>query len=349
VRRRRPVPLRRVPRVSVVVPCYNYGRFLPQSVGSALAQDGVEVDVLIVDDASSDDSADVARALSAQDPRVSMTVHEHNRGHITTYNEGLAAVDGDYVLLLSADDVLAPGALARAAAVMDAYPRVGLVYGWSPSFSDQVPPARTRLPLWSVWSGQEWLASVFRRAKNPVYTPSAVMRRSALDRLGGYDQRLKHAADLFMWMLTASRWDIAHVDGTDQAFYRKHGENMHVAEYDGWVTDLRLRLETLEVFVSEHCDELADAAALLERARRALAADALRMVSARLSSGAVDQAEVEELLDFARTTWPPAAAGARFRRLASPAARRGARAVAMGHVLRDRLVWRYWRRFGVYP
>ncbi|MGZ4476136.1 MAG: glycosyltransferase family 2 protein, partial [Nocardioides sp.] len=127
--RRRPVPLRTRPRVSVVVPCYNYGRYLPDAVGSALDQSGLDVDVLIVDDCSTDDSAAVALRLADADPRVRLLRHETNRGHIQTYNDGLAAVTGDYVVLLSADDLLTPDSLTRAVALMEAHPRVGLVYG----------------------------------------------------------------------------------------------------------------------------------------------------------------------------------------------------------------------------
>src|SRR5437879_6166396 len=110
-------------RVDVVVPCYKYGHFLHECVGSVLAQDGVEVRVLIIDDDSPDDSAAVAAGLAAGDDRVGFRRHATNRGHIATYNEGLLGwAEGDYALLLSADDVLTPGALGRATRLMDAHP-----------------------------------------------------------------------------------------------------------------------------------------------------------------------------------------------------------------------------------
>ncbi|MGO4433768.1 glycosyltransferase family 2 protein, partial [Paenarthrobacter sp. RAF9] len=136
----RPVPASAPPTVSVVVPCYNYGHYLPQAVGSALAQEGVDVEVIVVDDASTDGSAAVAWRLASSDPRISVVHHATNQGHIATYNDGLARAGGRYVTLLSADDLLAPGALARAAALMEANPRVGMVYGLPKDFTDQ-PPA----------------------------------------------------------------------------------------------------------------------------------------------------------------------------------------------------------------
>src|SRR5829696_4653329 len=95
----RPRPLSTRPRVSVVVPCYRYGQFLPGAVASALDQDGVDVEVIVVDDASGDGSADVARGLASRDSRVRVRAHATNAGHIATYNEGLALATGDYVVL----------------------------------------------------------------------------------------------------------------------------------------------------------------------------------------------------------------------------------------------------------
>src|SRR5687768_2018774 len=119
-----------MPRVDVIVPCYNYGRFLEGCVESALRQQDVDVRVLIIDDASPDDTEGVGRQLADRDARVTYRRHAVNQGHIATYNEGLLEwADGDYALVLSADDMLTPGALARAARVMDAHPDVGMTYG----------------------------------------------------------------------------------------------------------------------------------------------------------------------------------------------------------------------------
>ena len=123
-----------MPTVSVVIPCYCYGRFLRDSVGSALNQDGVDVRVLIIDDASPDDSWDVAEALAAEDDRVEVRRHRVNQGHIATYNEGLLEwAEGDYSVLISADDLLTPGALARATSVLDARPNVARHSATSPA------------------------------------------------------------------------------------------------------------------------------------------------------------------------------------------------------------------------
>src|SRR3954454_4190332 len=130
----------RRPSVSVVIPCYKYGRFLPACVRSILDQEGVDVRVLIIDDASPDDSAQMALALAAADKRVEVRVHEVNKGHIATYNEGLLEwADGDYSILISADDLLTPGSIRRATDVMAAHPEIGFVYGHALKWVDADP------------------------------------------------------------------------------------------------------------------------------------------------------------------------------------------------------------------
>src|SRR5690242_3600658 len=164
--------------VSVVIPCYRYGHFLEDVVASVLDdQQGVDVQVLIIDDASPDDSAEVARKIAARDPRVEVIAHEINKGNIATYNEGLLEwADGDYCLLMSADDRATPGALRRARDLLDAHPGVGFVYGRSAWVMDDapLPTARTQVRGWSVWSGQRWLERRFRQAENPILSPEIV-------------------------------------------------------------------------------------------------------------------------------------------------------------------------------
>ena len=165
-----PRPAGTPPRVSVVIPCYKYGNYLPDCVAGVLAQEGVEVDVTIVDDASPDSSPAVAAKLATTDPRIRVIQHETNRGHIATYNEGLASAEGEYVVLLSADDLLTGGSLVRAASLMAIHPEVGLVYGFSRSFTGEPRPPRTTVRSWSVWSGPEWLSLICHRGSNPIQT-----------------------------------------------------------------------------------------------------------------------------------------------------------------------------------
>ncbi|MEI7057908.1 glycosyltransferase [Nocardioides sp. CCNWLW239] len=343
----RPRPLRTRPSVSVVIPCYNYGHYLPQAVAGALAQDGVDVDVLIVDDASPDGSADVARSLAAADPRVDVLVHERNAGHIQTYNDGLSRVRGDYVTLVSADDVLMPDALARAAGLMEHHPSVGLVYGYARSFTDELPVGPTRTRTWSVWSGRDWLGTAARQGRCFLVSPEAVMRREALEQTDGYDPRLPHSGDFDMWLRTAVHWDVGRVNGPIQAAYRVHDANMHLTEYAGWLTDLRERRRTFDILFEERAPDVPEVQELRPYAMKALAREAMRHGRETAHN---DSAALLDYLRFAAETrpairdtraWSRAWAEATEGQVSEPAP--WTRATTR---VRHHLRWRFERRYG---
>lgn len=100
-------------RVSVIIAAFRAGATLPKAVESALAQEGVAVEVIIVDDASPDDTADVAEALAAKDPRIKVIRQAKNGGPGAARNAGFDAATGDWVAVLDADDGMTPDRLAR--------------------------------------------------------------------------------------------------------------------------------------------------------------------------------------------------------------------------------------------
>jgi glycosyltransferase involved in cell wall biosynthesis len=343
-------PLSRVPRASVVVPCYKYGRYLPQLVRTVLAQPSVDVDILIVDDASPDGSGDVAERLAAKNPRVKVLRHMSNKGHIQTYNDGLQAVTGDYVVLLSADDLLPAGALTRAVALMEAHPDVGFVYGYARSFSGEPPAVNGAVRNWSVWPGIDWLRASARRGRSFISSPEVVMRSAALRQVGGYDPQLPHSGDLDMWLRTAARWDVGRVNGPVQALYRVHDANMHLTAYAGWLTDLDARRRTFSLLFDEHEPRRTDIGRLRKPAMRALANEALRRAMWAHRDYA-DTSLVRDYLEYAVETDPTIMSSAWWRvcqlgmlrdvRLPAAAARRYASRA------RHHIQWRLGRRYGI--
>lgn len=294
--------------VSVTIPCYNYGRFLADAVSSVLDdQDGVEVRVLIIDDASTDDSADIAREIAARRPGVEVVVHPVNRGHLATYNEGvLDWADGDYAVVLSADDRLTPGALRRAADLLDARPEVGFVYGHPLHYRQDVPlPApRTTVRGWSVWPGHWWLERRFRDSNSCITSPEVVARTSLLKRVGGYDLRLPHTADLEMWQRLAAYGDVGYVRGADQAFYRVHGDSMTTTRTP--MIDLRQRRLAYEVTLERCADALPDRDRLSAIVHRRLAWEALWSAARAYDRRRTQETPVDELIEFAIDCWPGA-------------------------------------------
>ena len=346
------------PTVTVVVPCYKYGHFLPHMVDSVLSQDGVDARVIIVDDASPDDSAEVALRLAAADSRVTALIHEQNTGHIATYNDGLALVETEFVSLVSADDVIAPGALARATGLMAAHPSVGLVYGHAGSFSGDAGETikAPKLPnTWTVWRGPEWIRWAARRGRNFILSPEVVLRTAALRELGGYNPELPHSGDLEYWLRTAARWDIGRVNGSSQAYYRVHGANMHLTQFATMAVDLHQRLAAFDVLAGDDIrNHLPGGEALLARAKKAVAREARILATRELDAGAV-VASVRPLLDFADEIHPTSGAplSARMLRWRITRADDGKKPALVQRTAErwrrqvDRLRWRAWEEIGI--
>ena len=117
------------PRFSIVIPCYNYGHWLARAVDSVLAQDGDDWDLLVIDDGSSDDTAQIARELQERHPGRLRFLTQPNRGVAATRNRGIDETLGDFLIFLDADDELAPGALAAYRALIARHPDCDAVVG----------------------------------------------------------------------------------------------------------------------------------------------------------------------------------------------------------------------------
>jgi glycosyltransferase involved in cell wall biosynthesis len=217
-------------------------------VGSALAQDEVDPQVIIVDDASTDDSAEVAARFARSDQRVSVVRHLANTGHVQAFNDGLEVATGEFIVRLDADDLLTPGSLARAVALFDAFPKVGLVYGHPVHFTDAVPPgARSTVRRWRVWRGEDWVAYRCARGVNCITTPEAMIRASVVYSIGGLNTALHFAQDMEMWLRAASVSDVGWIDGADQALHRDHPGSMSATNGSGQLLDLQERAKVFDV------------------------------------------------------------------------------------------------------
>jgi glycosyltransferase involved in cell wall biosynthesis len=260
-------------KVDVIVPCYKYGHFLRQCVESVLDQSIRDARVLVIDDASPDATAEVAAQLVREDSRVVFSRHAVNRGHIATYNEGIEWASADYLLLLSADDFLLPGALVCATRFLDAHEEVGLVHG--ACLDDETAPfsgasGAARDNLWHVSSGRDFLAMISSTAVNPVETPTAIVRTRLQKKIGGYLPELPHSGDLEMWMRFAAHASIARVDAA-LAVRRLHGQNMSRGYYETVGRDYFQRKAAFDSFFSKFTDRIPDGRHLHAQTYRTLA------------------------------------------------------------------------------
>ncbi len=198
----------KIPAVSVLVTCYNYGRFLADALDSILAQTFQDWECLIVDDGSTDDSREVAERFVAADPRFRLIATSH-RGISAARNAGLAQVRGRYVQLLDADDAIAPEKLQLQSQYLDANPEAGLVFGDTEYFSGDISArSRTRTDI-SVPDHSRRadacgaaLLPVFIR-ENFLVISGPLYRRTLAEKVGEFDEELRSYEDWQYWFRIA--------------------------------------------------------------------------------------------------------------------------------------------------
>jgi glycosyltransferase involved in cell wall biosynthesis len=344
----------RRPRVTVVIPCYNYEVFLRDSVQSALDQEGVDVDLIVVDDQSTDTSLQVARSYSERDDRVTVVAHSINRGPVETFNDGLALATGEYVVRLDADDILTPGSLLRAVSLMERFPSVGLVYGHPIHFEDEPPTdVVTDVHGWTVWPGVWWLEQRCRSGLNCITSPEVVMRRSAVELVGGQVD-LAQTHDMEMWMRLSAVCDVGHVEGADQAWHRDHASSRSALMVDH-LTDLSEREGAFALLFDGIAGELSEAPRLRAMANRAVAADALTQASHAYDRGRADPEFIAALIARARSIYPEVEQlrpwpGLRLRQRLGPGIVHRLPpfvAIALSRRLKKQLAYRRWTKTGL--
>jgi len=204
------------PMVSVIIPCHNQARFLADAIESVLAQQYGPVEIIVVNDGSTDDTA----AVAARYPAVRHIVQD-NRGLAEARNTGFVHSRGSLLVFLDADDRLLPHALARGAALLDADPSVGFAAGHSRFIASDGSPLPTGQPARPAGDGY---VSLLRR--NSIRNPAMVMfRRAAIERVGGFDRRVAACADYEMYLRISSQFPVRFYAEVI-AEYRKHDHNM---------------------------------------------------------------------------------------------------------------------------
>jgi glycosyltransferase involved in cell wall biosynthesis len=213
-----------MPKVSIITPAYNMARFLPEAIESALAQDYADKEIVILDDGSKDDTAEVVR-------RYGDSVQYHwqpNAGVANSYNRLVRLAAGEFIHVLDADDVLLPGAVSRLAGMLDAHPDAGIAYGEATVIDEHgTPYGRRSAPRWIAKAGLAPSRRAFRELlKGCHITNSTVMmRRSALEEVGEFQVESVPGEDWDMWLRIAVGHDLAYV-AEPLCLYRTHGASI---------------------------------------------------------------------------------------------------------------------------
>lgn len=200
-------------KVSVIIPCYNLGRYLEEAVASVLAQTFQDLEIVIVDDGSTED--ETRRILDGfRNPRTRL-VRSVNRGLPAAKNLGLVETTGPYVCMLDADDRLEPTMIEKSVATLDADPSIAFVSHWLRTFGDE------------SW---EWTPE---RCDFPALLDlntvngAALVRRTALEAVGGFDETFRDGCeDWDIWISLVERGFSGRILPEFLFHYRRRADSM---------------------------------------------------------------------------------------------------------------------------
>lgn len=202
-------PIEGAPLVSVVVPVHDAERFLAEAIESVLAQTYERFELVLVDDGSSDASAEIAETYARKDQRVKVLRNERNLGIVRTRNRAFAAADpsSKYFAVFDSDDVCLVDRLRLQVEFLEAHPEHALVGGHT-LIIDEL--GRTIGERRYPTTHAEILKVITRY--NPIAQPTVMIRRSALEEVGTYSERYPRCQDYDLWLRMANRFELANLD-----------------------------------------------------------------------------------------------------------------------------------------
>lgn len=229
------------PLISVVTAAYNMGQYLEEAILSVLTQDHPRLQLIVVDDGSTDPATPGVLARYEDDPRVTV-VRQANAGQTVAKNRGLAEARGDFVGFCDADNAWLPGKLSRQLAVFRERPDLGVVYGDLQLIGPAGEPLPT--PPCRRYSGR---ITGKLLADNFVTFNTTLVPRRILDDLGGFDESLRMAIDYELWLRISLTHEFLHLP-EPLVRYRIWGGQMSHRTEERMASYFRL----LEKFLAEH-------------------------------------------------------------------------------------------------
>jgi GT2 family glycosyltransferase len=213
------------PTVSVIIPCYNAARYIAATLASVLAQDVHGMEIILIDDGSSDGSAELVRSRF---PEVRV-VTQANQGVAAARNHGIGLARGEWVSLVDADDIWLPGKLAAQLEAMRLLPGCRMSYtAWQVWPSDTAQPSDAYLATLQAsaadaarWNGPSGWIYPQLLLDCVVWTSTVLMHRSLLAEIGGFDATLRVGEDYDLWLRASRVTPILRV-ARPYALYRSH-------------------------------------------------------------------------------------------------------------------------------
>jgi GT2 family glycosyltransferase len=276
--------------IDVVILCYNAEKHLSDCVRSVHSQAVDGLRVIIIDNASTDGSVEVARRLAAGDSRIEVVCHSRNLGQHASFNEGVDLARGDYFMILCADDLLAQGSLRRATEALESNPDAAFALGADLKWFNGEPFAEPRQPGgWRVTDGTRFIGDCCRHSGFSLALAFVLVRTSAQKAAGHYRTSLPYTDDLEMALRLAGLGSVIEFEGA-LGIRREHPAQQSVTDFAGERTQLKQlkeRMAAFDSFFGLEGRDVREAAHLHGTARLRIAEVAIRSAARSFFEGSL--------------------------------------------------------------
>ncbi len=202
-------------KVSVIAISYNHAPFIKEALESVFAQTYEDIELIILDDGSTDDSRELIKDTLGE-REASLLLSEENLGYTKTFNKGLGLVTGDYIIDFALDDIMKPSFVEESVKALEAR---GEEFGVSFANAEYIDRESKVTAIHTEWLKKQgiidWIpeGDIFQMVLKRYFicTPTMMIKRSVFDRIGGYDQELAYE-DFDFWVRTSRYWQYCYID-----------------------------------------------------------------------------------------------------------------------------------------
>lgn len=233
------------PFVSVIIPNYNHARYLPERIDSVLGQTYRNMEVIILDDCSTDDSREVIERYRQQDPRIVRVVYNDTNGGrvFKQWKKGLSLAKGDLLWIAESDDKCEPKFLERLVQCFIDHPTLSLAFTKSLLFDDagKTWTMDTEGLNEGVYTSRDFISRFMSRGCPMLNASSCLFSRNAFERISDRYTEFRCSGDRMFWTLIAEQGDVAVVDERLN-HYRKHGDNTTAYGFQHGINQLEFKV-----------------------------------------------------------------------------------------------------------
>jgi len=193
------------PKVTVLMSVYNGAKYIREAIDSILNQTFKDFEFLIIDDGSTDSSAEIIRSYS--DPRIRLIQNEKNIGLTRSLNNCVKLARGEYIARQDADDISFPHRLERQVRFLDEHENVGVVS----SSIVKINEGGEEIGTWRLSTDNDVIKQNLMRDINQFSHPSSMFRKKCAERVGAYREQLKASEDYDLWLRIAEEFEVSNI------------------------------------------------------------------------------------------------------------------------------------------